>query len=171
MQIDSTVSEADIGQVKVGQPVKFLVDAFPDASYSGEVRQVRLNAKTEQNVVTYNVVVDVANPDLALMPGMTANLRVLVETRRNVLRVPIAALRFRPQADPTAERGSTPRGAAVHVLGADGKPVRVAVKTGISDKAYTEIVAGKLKPGDAVIVADLKAQKDSNSSMPRGRLF
>jgi HlyD family secretion protein len=170
MQIDSTVSEADIGQVKVGQPVKFLVDAFPDANYSGAVRQVRLNARTEQNVVTYNVVVDVANPDLALMPGMTANLRVEVETRSDVLRVPTAALRFRPPVDSAAERGSTPRGAAVHVLGADGKPVRVAVKTGISDKAYTEIVSGELKPGDAVIVADLALKKD-DSSMPRGRLF
>jgi HlyD family secretion protein len=170
MQIDSTVSEADIGQIRVGQPVKFLVDAFPDADYSGEVRQVRLNAKTEQNVVTYNVVVDVANPDLALMPGMTANLRVLVETRRDVLRVPTAALRFRPQADAAAERGSTPRGAAVHVLGGDGKPVRVAVKTGISDKAWTEIVSGELKPGAPVIVADLRVKKD-NGSMPRGRLF
>ncbi len=170
MQIDSTVSEADIGQVKVGQPVKFLVDAFPDANYSGAVRQVRLNARTEQNVVTYNVVVDVANPDLALMPGMTANLRVEVETRPDVLRVPTAALRFRPPVDPAAERGSTPRGAAVHVLGADGQPVRVAVRTGISDKAYTEIVSGELKPGDAVIVADLAAKKN-NGSMPRGRLF
>jgi HlyD family secretion protein len=170
MQIDSTVSEADIGQVKVGQPVKFLVDAFPDAHYSGAVRQVRLNARTEQNVVTYNVVVDVANPDLALMPGMTANLRVEVETRPDVLRVPTAALRFRPPVDPAAERGSTPRGAAVHVLGADGQPVRVAVRTGISDKAYTEIISGELKPGDAVIVADLAAKKD-NGSMPRGRLF
>ena len=170
MQIDSTVSEADIGQVKVGQPVKFLVDAFPDANYSGAVRQVRLNARTEQNVVTYNVVVDVANPDLALMPGMTANLRVEVETRPDVLRVPTAALRFRPPVDPAAERGSSPRGAAVHVLGADGQPVRVAVRTGISDKAYTEIISGELKPGDAVIVADLAAKKD-NGSMPRGRLF
>jgi HlyD family secretion protein len=170
MQIDSTVAEADIGQIKVGQPVKFLVDAFPDADYSGEVRQVRLNAQTEQNVVTYNVVVDVANPDLALLPGMTANLRVMVETRKEVLRVPIAALRFRPPVDPTAERGSTPRGAAVHVLGADGQPVRVAVKAGISDKAYTEIVSGELKTGDTVIVAALNAKKD-NSSMPRGRLF
>ncbi|PKO73308.1 MAG: efflux RND transporter periplasmic adaptor subunit [Betaproteobacteria bacterium HGW-Betaproteobacteria-17] len=170
MQIDSTVSEADIGQVKVGQPVKFLVDAFPDANYTGSVRQVRLNARTEQNVVTYNVVVDVANPDLALMPGMTANLRVEVETRPDVLRVPTAALRFRPPVDPAAERASTPRGAAVHVLGADGQPVRVAVRTGISDKAYTEIVSGELKPGDAVIVADLTAKKDTGS-MPRGRLF
>jgi len=170
MQIDSTVSEADIGQVRVGQPVKFRVDAFPDLEYSGAVRQVRLNAKTEQNVVTYNVVVDVANPDLALMPGMTANLRVEIETRPDVLRVPTAALRFRPQADPAAERGSTPRGAAVHVLGADGKPARVAVRTGISDKAWTEIVSGELKPGDSVIVADLAAKKD-NGSMPRGRLF
>jgi len=169
MQIDSTVSEADIGLVKVGQPVKFLVDAFPDLEYSGAVRQVRLNAKTEQNVVTYNVVVDVANPDLALMPGMTANLRVEVETRPNVLRVPTAALRFRPQPDDRAGGASTPRGAAVHVL-VDGKPERVAVKTGISDKAYTEIVSGELKPGDQVILADL-AVKKNDGSLPRGRLF
>ena len=169
MQIDSTVSEADIGQVKVGQPVKFLVDAFPDAEYSGAVRQVRLNATTEQNVVTYNVVVNVANPDLALMPGMTANLRVEVETRPDVLRVPTAALRYRPKTDNGTEGGSKPRGAAVHVL-VDGKPLRVAVKTGISDKAYTEIVSGKLKVGDEVIVADLAGKQDS-ASMPRGRLF
>lgn len=169
MQIDSNVSEADIGQIKVGQPVKFRVDAFPDKEYSGEVRQVRLNAKTEQNVVTYNVVVDVANPDLVLLPGMTANLRVQVETRRNVLRVPSVALRFRPQADGAATEARKTRGAAVYVL-ADGKPVRVAVKTGISDKATTEIVSGDLKAGDAVIVADLTSVK-SNSATPRGRLF
>jgi HlyD family secretion protein len=169
MQIDSTVSEADIGLVKVGQPVKFLVDAFPDTEYSGAVRQVRLNAKTEQNVVTYNVVVDVANLDLALMPGMTANLRVEVETRPNVLRVPTAALRYRLQTDNGTGGGSKPRGAAVHLL-VDGKPVRVAVKTGISDKAFTEIVAGELKPGDQAILGDLAAKKDAGS-MPRGRLF
>ncbi len=168
MQIDSTVSEADIGQIRVGQPVKFRVDAFPDAEYSGAVRQVRLNATTEQNVVTYNVVVNVANPDLALMPGMTANLRVEVETRLNVLRVPTAALRFRPQTD-NGTGGSKPRGAAVHVL-VDGKPVRVAVKTGISDKAYTEIISGELKPGDPVILADLAA-KAGAGGLPRGRLF
>jgi HlyD family secretion protein len=170
MQIDSTVSEADIGQVKVGQPVKFRVDAFPDAEYRGAVRQVRLNAKTEQNVVTYNVVVNVANSDLALMPGMTANLRVLVETRPDVLRVPTTALRFRPQTDSAAEGASKPRGAAVHIL-VDGEPVPVPVKTGISDKAFTQIVSGKLKPGDAVIVADLTVKKDSGGGMPRGRLF
>ncbi len=170
MQIDSTVSEADIGQVKLGQTVKFRVDAFPDNEYSGVVRQVRLNAKTEQNVVTYNVVVDVANPDLALMPGMTANLRVLVETRPDVLRVPTTALRFRPKTAGTAEAAAKSRGAAVHLL-VDGKPLRVAVKTGISDKAYTEVVGGELKPGDAAIVADLAAKKDSGSGMPRGRLF
>jgi HlyD family secretion protein len=170
MQIDSNVSEADIGQIKVGQPVKFRVDAFPDIEYSGAVRQVRLNATTEQNVVTYNVVVNVANSDLALMPGMTANLRVLVETRRDVLRVPTAALRFRPQANNPADGASKPRGAAVHVL-VDGKPVRVAVKAGISDKAYTQIVSGKLKVGDAVIVADLAGKKAGGNSTPRGRLF
>lgn len=169
MQIDSTVSEADIGQIKVGQPVKFRVDAFPDTEYSGAVRQVRLNATTQQNVVTYNVVVNVANPDLALMPGMTANLQVLVDTRRNVLRVPTTALRFRPPAGSTGEEGGKIRGAAVYRL-VDGKPVRVAVKIGISDKAYTQIVDGKLESGEAVIVADLAARKD-NGGMPRGRLF
>jgi HlyD family secretion protein len=169
MQIDSTVSEADIGQVKLGQTVRFRVDAFPDTEYQGTVRQVRLNARTEQNVVTYNVVVDVANPDLALLPGMTANLRVQVETRPRVLRVPTTALRFRPADGATGDNGK-PRGAAVHVL-ADGKPKRVSVKTGISDKAFTEIVAGDLKPGDAVIVADLSVKKDAAAGMPRGRLF
>ncbi|MFN3752207.1 MAG: hypothetical protein ACK4SR_12675 [Thiobacillus sp.] len=87
------------------------------------------------------------------------------------MRVPTAALRYRPQADAAAPRGAAPRGAAVHVLGADGTPVRVAVKTGISDKTYTEIVSGELKAGDAVIVADLQARKNSGSAMPRGRLF
>lgn len=169
MQIDSTVSEADIGQIKVGQPVKFRVDAFPDTEYTGAVRQVRLNATTAQNVVTYNVVVNVANPDLALMPGMTANLRVLVETRPDVLRVPTTALRFRPQAGNVVEGAGKPRGAAVYRL-VDGKPERVTVKTGISDKAFTQIVAGKLKQGDVVIVADLAAKKD-NASTSRGRLF
>jgi HlyD family secretion protein len=104
------------------------------------------------------------------LPGMTANLRVQVETRSNVLRVPTVALRFRPQADGTETETRKLRGSAVYVL-ADGKPVRVAVKTGISDKAYTEIVSGDLKTGDAVIVADLGAKKDSGSGMPRGRLF
>jgi HlyD family secretion protein len=86
-----------------------------------------------------------------------------------VLRVPTTALRFRP-TDSATEGASKPRGSAVYVL-ADGKPVRVAVKTGISDKAYTQIVSGKLKPGEAVIVADLGAKKDNGSGMPRGRLF
>lgn len=169
MQIDSTVSEADIGQIKVGQPVKFRVDAFPDTEYTGAVRQVRLNATTQQNVVTYNVVVNVANSDLALMPGMTANLRVLVETRSDVLRVPTTALRFRPAAGSAIEGGGKSRGSAVYRL-IDGKPVREVVKTGISDKAYTQIVSGKLEPGDAVIVADLTARKESGG-MSRGRLF
>jgi HlyD family secretion protein len=83
--------------------------------------------------------------------------------------VPTTALRFRP-ADSATEGPSKPRGSAVYVL-ADGKPMRVAVKTGISDKAFTEILSGNLKPGDAVIVAELGAKKDNGSGMPRGRLF
>jgi HlyD family secretion protein len=173
MQVDSTVAEADIGLIRLGQAVKFRVDAFPDADFRGQVRQIRLNAKTEQNVVTYNVVVDVPNPELKLLPGMTANLRFQIETRRNVLRVPTAALRFRPQNDAAAptEKGKKRGGQGVFVL-VGGKPVRVAIKTGISDKEYTEVIGGDLHEGSEVIVSDFGGKKkDAAAGMPRGRLF
>lgn len=177
MQIDTTVAEADIGQIRLGQDVEFRVDAFPDDEFKGRVEQIRLNAKTEQNVVTYNVVVSVANPDLKLLPGMTANIKVKIETRDNVLMVPAAALRFRPQdADKKAENSGKDKkkkgGPAVYKL-VNGEPVRVAVKPGISDQKFTEILEGDLKPGDELIVADLMAKKNSGGpgGMPRGRLF
>lgn len=177
MQIDTTVAEADIGQIRLGQEVAFRVDAFPDDEFKGRVEQIRLNAKTEQNVVTYNVVVGVANPDLKLLPGMTANIKVKIETRGNVLMVPAAALRFRPQdADKKEEDGGKGKkkkgGPAVYKL-VNGEPVRVAVKPGISDQKFTEILEGDLKPGDELIVADLMAKKNSGApgGMPRGRLF
>ena len=178
MQVDSTVAEADIGMAKVGQPVKFRVDAFPDGDFKGKVRQIRLNAKTEQNVVTYNVVVDVNNPDLTLLPGMTANLRFQVETKKDVVRVPTAALRFRPQTDETDKNGKpgngNKRGGQGVYTQVDGKLTRVAIKTGISDKEFTEVLSGNLQPGTEVVVSDLSVKKkaaDAAGGPPRGRLF
>lgn len=179
MQIDSTVAEADIGLIKLGQQVEFLVDAFPDEQFTGRVEQIRLNAKTEQNVVTYNVVVSVANLELKMLPGMTANIKVNIQTRDNVLMAPSAALRFRPQSKPDdagesgkSGKGKKAGGPAVYKL-ANGEPARVPVKIGITDQKMTEILSGDLKPGDEVVVADMSAKKNGGGTggMPRGRLF
>ena len=97
MQVSGDVSESDIGMIKVGQPVRFTVDAYPEQTFRGQVAQIRLNATVNQNVVTYPVIIEVANPDLALRPSMTANVSIDVATVRDVLRIPNAALRFRPE--------------------------------------------------------------------------
>ncbi len=97
MQIDSAFAEADIGNIRVGQPVRFNVDAFPDRSFQGQVKQIRLNPTNTSNVVTYNVVVSVDNPEQILLPGMTAYVNIAVARRENVLLVPNAALRYRPE--------------------------------------------------------------------------
>jgi HlyD family secretion protein len=99
MQVSADVSESDIGMCKVGQPVRFNVDAYPDQSFRGKIAQIRLNATVNQNVVTYPVIIEVNNEDLALRPSMTANVSIDVATARDVLRVPNAALRFRPETD------------------------------------------------------------------------
>lgn len=96
MQIDTNVSEADVGQLKEGQAARFVVDAFPERDFEGRVRQFRLAANVQQNVVTYNVVVDVDNPDELLKPGLTAQVRIITSNKADVLRVPTAALRYRP---------------------------------------------------------------------------
>jgi HlyD family secretion protein len=103
MQIDTSVSEADVGQLKEGQEARFVVDAYPDKEFNARMRQFRLAANVVQNVVTYNVVLDVDNQDELLKPGMTAQVRLLVGNRQNVLRVPTAALRFR-LSDEEAEK-------------------------------------------------------------------
>ena len=96
MQIDSSFAEADIGSIRVGQTVRFTVDAFPNRNFKGVVKQIRLNPTTQQNVVTYNVVVSVDNPEQILLPGMTAYVSIVVAQRKDVLLVPNAALRFKP---------------------------------------------------------------------------
>jgi HlyD family secretion protein len=99
MQVETSIDEADIGQVRIGLPVTFTVDAFPDATFEGKVAQVRLEPINDQGVVTYTTVIGARNPELKLRPGMTANVSVLIERRDDVLKVPAAALRFRPAGD------------------------------------------------------------------------
>jgi HlyD family secretion protein len=161
MQIDSNFAEADIGRIRPGQSVRFTVDAFPERSFSATVRQVRLNPTTVQNVVTYDVVVAVANPDEILMPGMTAYVSVIFDERNDALLVPNAALRFVP--DGAAVVGTTPGEATVYVPDAGGARA-IKLRTGISDGRNTEVLAGDLKPGDRVIVG--KAQKPGRTSAP-----
>ena len=107
MQVNASIDEADIGRVRPGQPVKFGVDACPEATFVGKVEQVRLQPVTNQNVVTYNTIISVDNKDLRLMPGMTATVTVIIQNRENALRLPAPALRFRPEGfeDRRAARG------------------------------------------------------------------
>ena len=178
MQIDTSYAEADVGSIKVGQSATFRVDAFPNRSFHGKVYQVRLNPTTQQNVVTYNVVVAVDNPEKVLMPGMTAYVSINVAQRQDVLLVPNAALRFRP-AEGSAKTGklnvdgsgkmqgtgkqgggrnkdkaesATPMGTVYVLEKGLLKPVRITV--GITDNRYTEIVGDEIKAGLAVIVED-----------------
>jgi HlyD family secretion protein len=109
MQVDTSIDEADVGRIHLGQKASFSVDAFPGRQFQGEVRQIRKAAKVESNVVTYTVVVSASNPDLSLLPGMTANVRIVTAQKEQVLKVPNAALRFRPAGagDDKGEKGAS----------------------------------------------------------------
>jgi HlyD family secretion protein len=100
MQVEAAIDEADVGRLRVGLPASFAVDAFPRRSFAGEIRQIRKSPQTVQNVVSYTVIISALNPDLALLPGMTANVRIVVESRDQALKVPNAALRWRPSGAP-----------------------------------------------------------------------
>ena len=168
MQIDSSVAEADIGKIQVGQPVEFTVDAYPDSPFKGSVSEIRNAPITVQNVVTYDVVVKVDNPELKLKPGMTANVSIIVSSKKDVLRIPNAALRFRPseKRDMTKQKE---KGSGVWVL-ENKKPKRIAVTTGISDGMYTELLSGEIREGQELIVESLaKPKTQSQSSTPRMR--
>ena len=168
MQVDTNVDEADVGRVKVGQATTFTVDSFPGRTFTGEVVQIRKAPLVVQNVVTYDVVVTARNPEQRLLPGMTANVRIIIDQKEGVLQVPNAALRFRPPGVEAAERArpagrpSGPGGGAgrgggapagrVFVLGPDGKPTALSLQLGIGDGTYTEVVRGELTEGQQVIV-------------------
>ena len=154
MQVDANVSESDIGAVAAGDPASFGVEAYPGRSFAGRVVQVRQAPQAVQNVVTYDVVVGVDNPALALKPGMTATVAIVVAARRDVLRVPDQALRYAPPGAPAAPSGEG-RG-RVWVL-RDGTPQALALRTGLDDDSYTEVTAGTLRAGERVIVGELGA--------------
>jgi len=165
MQIDANVDESDIGNIKVGQDVGFIVDAYPDITFKGSVWQVRNAPITVENVVTYDVVIQVSNPDLKLKPGMTANVSIIVAIKKDVLKIPNAALRFR-----LAEKGvQTPEKKVPGIwISEKGQAMRVPVSTGISDGSYTELVSGDLREGQEVIVESLvNAQAPVPSGPPR----
>jgi len=168
MQVDTNVSESDIGGIKEGNKAKFTVDAFPRRTFEGAVTQVRQSPQTVQNVVTYDVVVGVDNARLALKPGMTAATRIVIDERRDVLRVPSLALRYAPAGKVQRSRRGPVRGQAegqVWVL-RDDVTVAVPVTTGLDDDTFIEIVKGDLKAGDNVIVAE---RHEAAKSLPLPR--
>jgi HlyD family secretion protein len=241
MQVQADVDQSDIGQIKVGEVARFTVDAYPDQEFRGEISQVRLNATVTQNVITYPVIIAVPNPDGKLRPSMTANVTIEVSTVRDVLRVPNAALRFKPEtpagkagsgggrtaggaagggsgpsgggfagrrgaggsggggrsfdgavadrgaggagaglgnalpggaggAGGSGRRGGKRQGQTVYVLGEKNALTPVWIRTGISDGHYTQVVQGKLNPGDKVVtgLATLKVQGPTNPGAPGG---
>ena len=176
MRILANVAEADIGSIKPEQKVSFTVDAFPERTFQAKVAQVRLNPTTQQNVVTYTVVIDAENPDRLLIPGMTAYVAIVTAQRHNVVKVPNAALRFRPSVDAGAPRmGGVPVESAQALVADEHKPVNegvrgtvyqrtadglksISVHLGISDDIFTEALSGALKPGDALVTEDRLAR-------------
>jgi HlyD family secretion protein len=197
MQVDSNVNEGDVGNVWVGQEVNFTVDAYPTRRFQGTVLQVRNAPIMVQNVVTYDAVVGVDNKDLLLKPGMTANLEFLVNRKSGILRIPNAALRFKPPSEKqppqtsarqSAGAGGDGRGGrrgggdisrggggrqgregTVYLL-RDQKPAPVKVRLGITDGSYTEVVEGEIKEGEEAILA-MSASGQSAASSPPGRRF
>lgn len=198
MQIDANFAEADIGSIRIGQAVRFTVDAFPDRNFKGVVKLIRLNPTTVSNVVTYDVVINVANPEQILLPGMTAYVNIAVAERKDVLLVPNVALRFKPanadvpkpaaiQQNDAQKSGGTRSGASagantvkpkrdafsgkVYVL-TKGELKPVSVSLGITDNRNTEIVGGELKAGDQIVVGEAQvADKSTSSSSRPMRLF
>jgi HlyD family secretion protein len=175
MQVDTNVSEADIGHVAVGQTATFVVDAYPGQVMHGTVREIRAAPIIVQNVVNYNAVIAVANPDLKLKPGMTATVSILVAQQTNVLKIPRAALRFQPQLTPKerdqfvmafqqqqatntiGSMGATPRRAwqnapKVWTLTPEGKLWPMLVRLGIHDDQFSALQDGDLQEGQELII-------------------
>jgi HlyD family secretion protein len=181
MVIQTNVSEADVGLIKTGQSVHFTVDAYPEREFEGLVQQFRLNSASAQGVVTYTIIVDVENPDELLKPGMTAQTRIVVSSKPKVMRLPTAALRFRPDEDSLNAEGAKPAASAasapataeekaradddgvltatrtgrkiyrVYTVGDKQVPKLHEVTIGIANTRFTELISGDLKAGDEVI--------------------
>ena len=167
MQIEVSVSEADIGKIKEGQEVDYTLDGYPDEVFKGKVTQVRISPTTVSNVVTYTVVVGVDNDELKLKPGMTANVSIITQKKEDVLCVPTIALKFTPAAKGEMKRYEKQ---GVWVL-KKGKPVRIDVETGVSDDTYTEIKNSDLREGDKVIISSGNSKSAKTGGKPPMRMF
>jgi HlyD family secretion protein len=190
MQVDANVSEADIGRVAVGQEASFTVDAYPERMFRGRISEIRNAPMTIQNVVTYDVVIQVDNKELKLKPGMTANVSILVAHKEGVLKITNAALRFRPEFAKRDEAGEKRKGelskgqqssgsgrssqgdgkltGRVWVLSPDGKPKAISIVLGITNGTFSEVVSEDLKEGTEVIVEETSNKKGGSQSGSRG---
>jgi len=171
MEVHGKIDEADIGKLKAGQSARFTVDAYPDRTFTGKVLQIRKASEVVQNVVTYTAVISAPNPELLLLPGMTAELRILVSDTGDVLKIPNQALRFRPEATDLAPQRQLEQQASsagtlstVWIIGTDGRPAPVTVHVGQSDDRGTQLLDGPLTQGQPLIVGV------GNSSVPAGFL-
>jgi HlyD family secretion protein len=176
MQVDTNISESDIGGIKEGDKATFTVDAFPRRVFEGTVSQVRQSPQTVQNVVTFDAVISVANRDLALKPGMTASARIIVDQRSDVMRVPNQALRYLPGRVAATQTSPTPtittptsEGSSLWVL-RGGQPQAVSITPGLDDENFTEIVSGDIRPDDQVIIAEDTGASSGQPRIPLPRL-
>lgn len=169
MQIHINVAEADIGQIHADQEITFTVDAFQEQEFTALVKQIRLNPTIQENVVTYNVVATVINDDGTLLPGMTANVLFIVNQKNAVLRVPTAALRYKPSDEKSPPPIRQPNQSLLYRL-ENKLPAPINVTTGITDGNFTEVISGDLKEGDALIISDASSQKQKQSSASNFRL-
>ncbi len=165
MRVVADVDEADIGEIAVGQRVTYTVDAYPDDVFEGTVTQVRNEATTTNNVVTYEVVISAPNPDLKLKPGLTANVTIYTLERTGIVSVPTKALRFTPTAETVGKQDKIVDCNGTHKLWVrDGKTFKAySVQTGITNGTRTEILSG-IKEGTVVIVDMKEASEDDNST-------
>ncbi len=182
MQVDANVSESDIGSVATGQAVTFHVDAYPERDFLGAVVQVRNAPINVQNVITYDVVVAVDNPKLELRPGMTATVAITAAKADGALRIPLRALRFRPEpAGGEARAGSgpgnerppkrPPPSPAVWTLGRDGQLKQVKVRIGVQDESHAELLSGDLHENDLLVVGYKRAESAASAADPRPPSF
>ena len=178
MQVDTNVSESDIGNVAVGNKVLFTVEAYPDETFTGTVTQVRQAPQSIQNVITYDAVVGVPNPKLLLKPGMTASVRIVTAERNDVLRVPDQAMRYAPPrakgaaaARETKEPNKSEKARPAVWRLEDGRPVRVPIERGLDDDTYSEVLGGQLAEGDTIVigVAGTNAAAGQSGGAPGGQ--
>ena len=168
MQINTNVDEADIGKIKMGQPVEFNVDAYPEIIFNGKVWQIRIAPITVQNVVTYDVVIKMDNPELKLKPGMTANVSILTAVKKDILKIPNAAMRFRPSDK--NKMNAQQKGFGVWQM-VNGELRRIPVSTGISDGSFTEVISGDIREGQEIIIESLNESKGTSPPVSGPRFF